>query len=88
MPILNLTDAGFARWRIWAADLRDEKGPQSEDAGLLCRILDLHDEFRRRAAAPNSACNLADGLRGCIEQLIGRMLANGAIPPTEAAVLK
>lgn len=88
MPTLNLMDVGFARWRIWSAKLRDKGGPHSEDAKLLCRLLDYHDSLNRRAARPDSANNLPDGMRCCVELLIGRILTAGAEPPKEAAVLK
>lgn len=88
MATLNLMDAGFARWRIWSAQVRDEGSRFSKDAELLCRLFDMYENLSHRAAAPDSAGNLADGLRGCIEQLIGKLLAAGAEPPKEAAVLK
>lgn len=88
MPTLNLMDVGFARWRIWAAKLRDKGGPHCEDAERLCWLLDYHEKLNRRAVMPDSANNLADSVRCCIELLIGRMLTAGAEPPKEAAVLK
>lgn len=88
MATLNLMDVGFARWKIWSVELRDEGSCYSEDAELLCRLFDMYETLSRRAAAPDSAGNLADGLRSCIEQLIGRLLTAGAEPPKEAAVLK
>lgn len=87
MPSLNLTDTGFALWRTWAADLR-ENNHYEEDARLLCRLLDLYEEMRRRAVSPLSATNIADGIRLSVEMLIGRMLTAGAVPPREAAILK
>lgn len=88
MPTLNLMDAGFARWRIWSARLRDKGGAHYEDAELLCRLFDYYERLSRRAARPDSANNLADGMRRCIESLVGKMLTAGAEPPKEAAVLK
>jgi hypothetical protein len=86
--MLNLTDVGFARWRIWAANLRDEEGRHAADAKLLCRLLDLYEEMRRRASAPDSANNLADGIRVSVEQIVGKLLTAGAEPPKGPATLK
>jgi hypothetical protein len=88
MATLNLTDTGSACWRIWAANLRDAGGTHSEDARLLCRLLDLYEQLRKRAALADSANNLGDGVRACVEQLVGRMLTAGAAPPKQPAALK
>jgi len=84
MPTLNLMDTGFALWKTWAASLRDNDPRFAEDATLLCRLLDLHYDQGRLA----SASNLRDGLRGSIEQIVGRLLLNGAEPLKQAALLK
>jgi hypothetical protein len=86
---LNIMDPGFARRRIWAAGLRDGKGPYAENASLLCRVLDLYEEIAKRASQADSASNLSDSLRLSVESLIGRLLADGAAPPDMGpAVLK
>lgn len=79
--ILNLMKPDFARWRVWAADLR--KGPFREEASLLCRLLDDYDDQSKSAQAGN----LTHPLRCCIEMTIGRLLTRGAPPLQAAAVL-
>jgi hypothetical protein len=78
----------FAVWRVWAADVRDRKGPHrhvsagdAENAGLLTQLLDSWEQCDRRARAPNSARNLAEGLQEGIARLVGQLLLNGVQAP-------
>lgn len=81
-------DPAYAMWRVWAADVRDRRGPfrglgpaAAELGGLLARLLDSWEEIDRRSRMPDSARNLGAGLERSIETLVGRLLARGVTPP-------
>lgn len=70
---LNRMTNDFAKWRVWASDLRDKHLPGTPihcDAGLLCRIMDVHDEFIHAGCAPM-------GLQETIDMLVGRLVRKG-----------
>jgi hypothetical protein len=73
-------DAEHARLRVWAAEVRDAGGTHAPDAALLCRLLDLHRWMSERAARPDSAANLADGLLTCVAAVVERLKAAGLAP--------
>ena len=85
MPLLRKpTDEEVrrARLRVWAAEVRDRGGPGAEDAGLLCRLLDLWDAMRLRGRRPDSAAwQRADGLENCINAVVKRLGDAGLTPP-------
>jgi hypothetical protein len=81
-------DATFARWRAWAADVRDRRGPyehaDTEASGrgaLLCKLLDLWEPQARRAAQPGGPANLAQPLEEAILALVGWLVVSGVRPP-------
>lgn len=81
-------DAAFAKWRAWAADVRDRRGPHehvsaeaSGQAALLCKLLDAWGPQARRAAQPDGPANLAQPLEGAILTLVGWLVLLGVRPP-------
>jgi hypothetical protein len=80
--------AAFARWRVWAADVRDQQAPHEHvnaeacgRAALLCQLLDLWGPQARRAARPEGPANLAQPLEGAILALVGWLVVSGVRPP-------
>jgi hypothetical protein len=85
-------DLLFAAFRVWAADIRDRVGRNAAvlpvtawRAGLLAQALDSWDQCCRRAAEPDSASNLAEGLEAAIEGLVQQILTDRVQLPAELA---
>jgi hypothetical protein len=92
IPTLKLPltprQAAFARWRVWAADVRDRRGRHrsadpdvAERAGLLTRLMDAWQEQVRLAARPASPANLTEPLEDGIARLVGWLVLAGTPPP-------
>ena len=85
---LNSAEVDFARWRVWAAEVRDRRGPHSsvppaasQNAALLARLLDSWQEQDCWASRPGSPSNLTEPLENAIVRLVGWLLLAGTAPP-------
>lgn len=79
---LDNMPAEFARWRVWAAEVRDGSRQDcpaaSEQAQILVRILDCYQAI---AARPGNPTNLCDGMVEAIVMLIEQLLTTFHILP-------
>src|SRR5262245_41676765 len=71
---LNSAEVEFAQWRVWAAEVRDRRGPHSSvptavshKAALLAQLLDSWQERQDRwASRPGSPSDLMEPLENAI----------------------
>src|SRR5262245_55449980 len=85
---LKAAEAEFAQWRVWAADVRDRRGPYSsvppavsQNAALLAQLLDFWQEQHRWASRPGSPGNLMEPLENAIVRLVESLIHAGTAPP-------
>jgi hypothetical protein len=88
LPITR-EDEQFARWRCWAAAVRDREPPHeqvaadaAQRAALLAEVLDIWEVLAKRAARPDAPANLAEPLDESILTLVGWLLLRGVRPPS------
>lgn len=87
MPVTP-EEAALARWRVWAADVRDRRPPHERvhpdaprQAETLCRLLDAWPALAKRAGRDDAPANLAEGLEGSVLMLVGWLILAGVRPP-------
>jgi hypothetical protein len=85
---LTPQDAAWARWRVWAAEVRDRTGrfvgvpaEAPERARVLCALLDAHAALARRSRQPDTA-DLAGPVALTILAAVG-WLALAGVPVPE-----
>jgi len=81
----------FNRWRYWAAQVRDRSGAyqqiqpaDAEIAGILVKLMDACEAWRKRAEGQDSSRTVVEGLESNMASLINMLLAHGITPPDPA----